>query len=182
MRIWRAIVYGLDAGPNFRDPHHPDEPARNVLRLEARPEQIAARLGVSEAEFGERMARINAALYVARAKRKQPRLDDKVLTAWNGLMIAGLARAGAAMKDSGMVEMAGVAARAVLAQMRTPGGAGLLRSRRNGEGTTPGMLEDYAMLIAGLIALERAESGKGGGSWVQAAEGVDARGYGHVRR
>ncbi|MFT3686051.1 MAG: thioredoxin domain-containing protein [Phycisphaerales bacterium] len=81
-------VYGLNAGKNFQDPHHPDAPAVNVLRLAQRPD--AATL--------TRLDAINAELLKTRMKRKQPRLDDKIVRSWNGLMIAALARAGRLLK------------------------------------------------------------------------------------
>lgn len=80
-------IYGLNAGRNFQDPHHPAEPATNVVRLGERP----------SSETLTRLAGVNAALLAARNQRKQPRLDDKIIRSWNGMMIAALARAGAVL-------------------------------------------------------------------------------------
>jgi uncharacterized protein len=149
-------VYSLDRGPNFRDPHHADAPPVNVLRMDERPESLAARLGADDAEFRQRLERINCTLYGARARRKQPRLDDKVLASWNGLMIQALADASRLLN---IVEYTAVAARAsafIAAHMSAPAGeTGLRRSFREGRAHSPAVLEDYACMIAGLVALAR---------------------------
>ena len=148
-------LYGLDKGPNFRDPHHPNDPAQNVLRLSDRPEVVAKSMGMSEPELLSAMDRINAALYEARAARQQPRVDDKVITAWNGLMIEALAAGAELFDDVRYFEAGDHAARFILDRMRTPDGV-LLRVSRGGVSKTPAFLEDHAMLITGLVALHRA--------------------------
>jgi hypothetical protein len=148
-------VYGLDASANFQDPHHPDEAPRWVLRLESRPERVAERMGMEPDAFAARLAGVNGTLLTHRNTRKQPGTDDKVLAAWNGLMIAGLVRtAGALGAEEGRVyaEAAARAARFVLASMRDDGG-GLLRVYRAGKAAVPAPLEDHAFLTHGLMAL-----------------------------
>ncbi|MEX2217854.1 MAG: thioredoxin domain-containing protein [Phycisphaerales bacterium] len=147
-------AYHLDRGPNFRDPHHPDAPPANILHLDARPERLAQSLGLSPAEFESKLAQVNAALYAARATRKQPRLDDKVITAWNGLMIAALARAGAALSEPRYLDAAERAAGFILSRLR--GQSGLLRTYRAGQAKTPAFLEDYAFVIDALLSLTAA--------------------------
>jgi uncharacterized protein len=148
-------VYELERGPNFRDPHHADAAPVNVLRMENRPEKVAAELGMGVEAFRERLGRINCTLYGVRAKRQQPRLDDKVLASWNGMMIQALADAARLLGTGEPVEMAGRAAAFVAENMKGggQGGGGLLRSWRGGSASTPGFLEDYACVIAGLVAL-----------------------------
>ena len=146
-------VYGLDKGTNFRDPHHPDAEPANVLRLDDRPERVAERMGMTPGRFLARLDRINEALYAVRAGRKQPRLDDKVLAEWNGLMIAGLARCGTLLDEPAYVEAAAHAARFVLEHMTN---GGLLRSYRDGRAAVPAFLDDYAQMTRGLLALHRA--------------------------
>ncbi len=148
-------VYGLSSGPNFQDPHHPDEPARNVLRLSDRPDTIAAKMNLSDADFHVRLDAINAKLLTARDTRKQPRLDDKVLTAWNGNAIAGLAILGGVTGEAKYIDAAERAARAIDETMQTPEGD-LLRAFRAGQAKTPGFFEDYAWLAAARIELARA--------------------------
>ena len=156
-------VYGLDDGPNFKDPHHPEAAAANVLRLSERPERLAGGLGASGAEVLGRLDRVNAALYAARARRPQPRLDDKVIAGWNGMMIAALARAGLALQERRYVEAGARAADFVLASMRDSRG-GLLRVWRDGKAGTSAFLEDYACMIDGLLALRAADAATG---WLQ---------------
>ncbi|MEM0984293.1 MAG: thioredoxin domain-containing protein [Planctomycetota bacterium] len=158
-------VYGLDA-PNFRDPHYPDEGPKSVLRLEDRPALVAEKLGLEPGAFDERLTQINATLLAARDERKQPHLDDKVLAAWNGMMIKGLADAAAVLDDSSLLDAAERAAAFVLGAMRDADGH-LLRSHRAGASDGEGVLEDSAAMIRGLVALQRA--GRGDGRHLEAA-------------
>lgn len=150
-------AYGLDAGTNFRDPHHPEAPAANVLFLASRPEAMAERMKTDVPGFWRRMDAINERLFGARGKRKQPRLDDKVIGAWNGMMIAGLARAAVYLQEPRYAEAASRAAKFVVEKMRD-GEGNLLRSMRSDIGRIGGVLEDYAFLIEGLLLLHVAEA------------------------
>ncbi len=95
-------------------------------------------------------------LLEARAKRPHPHLDDKVIAAWNGLMIGGLARAGAAFGDADMVKLAADAAQFLHDRLCTTPGKGLHRSWRGGERGPKGFAIDYACLIHGLLDLYEA--------------------------
>ena len=146
-------VYGLDRGPNFRDPHHPEDPPSNVLRLSDRPERLAEGMGIEPEEFERRLRAIDGALLEARNRRPQPALDDKVLASWNGIMIGGLAEAGEALEVPAYVEAASRAADAVIARL-----GGIDDLRRNARGDVlgaPAFLDDHALLAHGLIALHR---------------------------
>ena len=157
-------VYGLSQ-TNFKDPHHPEEPARNVLRLEHRPERVAEKLGLGLAEFSAKLDAVNAALLRARDERKQPHRDDKVITAWNGMMIGAIARASVALDDPSLLEPAKQAAAFVLDRLH--GEQGLARTYRAGKTTGVGVLEDSAYLIDGLLALHEADPDRG---WLAHAE------------
>jgi uncharacterized protein len=155
-------AYSLDRGPNFRDPHHPGAPAVNILRMDERPDKMAARLGISESEFRERLARINCRLYGVRAKRKQPRLDDKVLASWNGLMIQAMADASRLLGGEDHARLGARAAAFIAERMmggegdeQGGGSRGLRRSFRGGRAAMPAVLEDYACMVAALAALAR---------------------------
>lgn len=149
-------VYSLDRGPNFKDPHHEDAQPVNILRLDDRPDTLAQRLGVSPREFQERLGRINCKLYGVRATRKQPRLDDKILASWNGMMVAALANISRLLEKPERLTSAEQAMNFLSTRMH--GKDGLMRSSRGGESKTTGFLEDYAWVIAGLLALEKAEA------------------------
>jgi uncharacterized protein YyaL (SSP411 family) len=103
----------------------------------------------------EQRARIRAALLAARADRVRPGLDDKRLAAWNALMIAALADAGAVLGRDDYVKTARTAAAFVLDAMRTPDGR-LLRSYNAGRARLPAYLEDHAFLLEALLVLYEA--------------------------
>ncbi|MFN0134272.1 MAG: thioredoxin domain-containing protein [Phycisphaerales bacterium] len=168
-------AFGLNRRPNFRDPHHPSAPPASVLTLIDRPDRLAAILGTpaaTTADIEARLDRVRAALLTRRRERKQPRTDDKVLTAWNGMMIAALARAAMLLRDapglntSPWLDAARNAAAFILAhhraerrdkQVREPQVDGdLLRASRAGHAHTLAFLEDHAFLIQGLVALDAA--------------------------
>ncbi len=153
-------LYALDKGPNFQDPHHPDDEARNILFLRDRPENLAGGLGMSPEDLFGRIDAINAALYAARAQREQPHLDDKVLVAWNGLLIEALVAGAELTGEARYHEAADHAAKHILSQMRAPDGT-LLRVERGGRAKTPAFLEDHAALIRGLVALHESEFARG---------------------
>ena len=96
-------------------------------------------------------------LFEARSKRIRPHLDDKVITAWNGLTITALARTGQVLKDSQLLIAAEQAADFLLQNLRSDEGR-LLRRWRHGEAAIPGFLEDYAFVIWGLLELFQATS------------------------
>jgi uncharacterized protein YyaL (SSP411 family) len=105
-------------------------------------------------------------LLAARSRRPRPQLDTKILTAWNGLMIRGIADAGRALGNDGYVAAAAQAADFVLTRLRTPDGR-LLRTYRADRATLNAYLDDYAFLVDGLIALVQASGEK---KYLKAAE------------
>jgi uncharacterized protein YyaL (SSP411 family) len=103
----------------------------------------------------EQRERIRATLLAVRERRVRPGLDDKRLAAWNALMIAALADAGAVLHRDDYLEAARAAAGFVLEQMRTPDGR-LLRTFNAGEARLPAYLEDHAFLLEALLVLYEA--------------------------
>jgi len=137
-----APRYGLDGPPNFED--H----AWN-LRVVASLDDIAARLAIPASDVDARLASARAALFAKRATRVRPGLDDKVLTSWNALMIAALARASRALDEAGFADLAFAALDRLLA---TAWRDGRLYATRHGEASTlPAYLDDYAFLLAALL-------------------------------
>jgi uncharacterized protein YyaL (SSP411 family) len=102
--------------------------------------------GSSELEEAARL------LFERREKRIRPGIDDKVLTAWNGLLVGALAEAGRAMDEPGWVEAAARAAEFVLESLRTDDGR-LLRSWRDGRGGRPGFADDHAAMAGACLTL-----------------------------
>ncbi|MFG0253058.1 MAG: protein-disulfide reductase DsbD domain-containing protein, partial [Phycisphaerales bacterium JB038] len=155
-------AYGLDQGTNFRDPHDPDFPPANVLFLSKRPEQLAADFDMDPQIFQERLEYCGMRLLSTRDRRDQPRLDDKIITEWNGLMIAGLARAGVVLGEDRYIQNAQRAADFLFEHLTTEEGD-LLRIYRDSDDTQNGEaapiragLGDHAALILGLLELYEA--------------------------
>jgi hypothetical protein len=150
-------MYGLDRGPNFQDPHAPDAEPKNVLFL-PRPLFVLAAVGGTTVE-GLREVRdaYNASLLEVRSRRQQPGTDDKVLTAWNGMMIAGLAAVGGTLDEPRFLDAATRAADTIAEHLAIPEeqGGGLYRTFRDGTAKIPGFLDDYAHYVHGLIQLHR---------------------------
>jgi uncharacterized protein YyaL (SSP411 family) len=90
-------------------------------------------------------------LFEAREKRVKPARDEKVLTAWNGLMLASFAEAGAILSRPDYTEVAKRNARFVLDNLRREGL--LLRSYKDGQAKLNAYLEDYAFYVDGLVTL-----------------------------
>jgi uncharacterized protein YyaL (SSP411 family) len=149
-------MYQVDAGPNFQDPHHPDAPPSNVLRLARRVEESAKLVGRDPQAVQDRLDAINAKLLAARATRKQPRIDDKAIASWNGLMIGAFARAGRELDEPRYIAAASRAAEFARANLLDASG-GLRRSWREGVHGPRAVLEDHAALAHGLLELARAD-------------------------
>ena len=150
-------IYGFDRGTNFQDPHHPEDGRKNVVYLRERPQPLAESRELAVEELNGRLDRINAALLRVRDRRDQPRTDDKILVGWNGLMIAGMADGARVLEDPKYLEAARRAMDFLLTTLADPEG-GLLRTYRAGQAKVSAVLEDYALLIRGLVALYRATS------------------------
>jgi uncharacterized protein YyaL (SSP411 family) len=109
---------------------------------------------------------IRALLLSARDKRVRPALDDKRLTAWNALMIAALAQAGATLRDSEYLAAAVAAAEFVWSALRTADGR-LLRSYNDGQAKLDAYLEDHAYLLEALLTLYEATFDERFYGWAQ---------------
>jgi uncharacterized protein len=107
------------------------------------------------ADGEDQLAAARARLLERRAARPQPARDDKALAAWNGLAIGALADAGRVFGEERHVDAAVVAATQMLAGLRRPDGR-LGRSWKDGRSSGEGVLEDYANLADGLLALYEA--------------------------
>lgn len=145
--------YGIEPGGNA--PHDPQGEFRgkNLLYVAQPIEAIAARTGHSADEVVAILGRARARLYDARLSRPRPHLDDKVLTAWNGLMIAAFARAARVTPQSDYEATASAAARFMRHTLWDPATRRLLRRYRAGHAAIDGYAEDYAYLVWGLLEL-----------------------------
>ncbi len=155
-----TAYYGVTDAGNFE--------GRTVLHL-ARPlAEVAAerKLGVEQARAALEEAKRK--LHAARALRPPPYRDEKVLAAWNGLMISALARAAFVLKEPDYARRAERAAGFVLSRMRVDGR--LRRSFKDGQARHDAYLDDYAFLVAGLLDLYEAT---GQPRWLREAVALD---------
>jgi uncharacterized protein YyaL (SSP411 family) len=141
--------YGIDEEGNF------EHTGKTVLYIARRPDDLAAEFNLPRAEVEQRLAEGRRRMLAYREKRVPPFRDEKILTAWNGLMISALARAGRAFRQSEYTAAARGAADFVLARL-TDGAGNLLRRYKDGNAAIPGYLEDYAYFTAALIDLYEA--------------------------
>jgi uncharacterized protein YyaL (SSP411 family) len=142
-----AAAYDVTKAGNFAG-------GRSILHRMADEAVLARQFKLTPAAVGARLAAARAALLNARAKRERPQRDDKVITAWNGLMIGALARADQVLQEPRYRAAAVRAADFLLTHLRRDGD--LLRRWRAGEAAIPAVLSDYAFLVHGLLDLYEA--------------------------
>src|SRR4029434_5883698 len=150
-------VYGVEKdgnSPAGSDPHG-ELTGKNTLIERMSTANAAKFFKKTEAEISGILADAKRKLFDVRAKRPRPHLDDKIITAWNGLMISAFARAAQVLDDATYLLSAQKAAKFLREQMWKDGA--LRRSYRKGPGEVPGFAEDYAYLIAGLLDLYEAD-------------------------
>ncbi len=167
-----AAHYGVMEGGNVPPPLDPQGELRgkNILAQRRSLAETARQFSLPPEQASDRLLTLLARLQEVRARRPRPLLDDKVLTANNGLMISALARAhvvlGAA--DGPGYRDAAVRAAAFIARELYDAPRGVLfRAWRIGRGGTEGFAEDYAFLIQGLLDLYEATFDV---AWLQWAE------------
>ncbi len=149
--------YGVTEKGNFE--------GRNILHVVRPLKELAVQYELSPDKAEKVLEEDRSKLYRARAERPAPLLDDKILAAWNGLMISGFAKAGFALQEPNFLRSAERSADFVLHKMRAEDGR-LYRSSRNGHSRQSAFLEDYAFMIQGLLDLYEAT---GDLSWFQAS-------------
>jgi uncharacterized protein YyaL (SSP411 family) len=159
-------VYGADDKPNFEEKYH-------ILVLPKSLAERAKEMKLTEERLEARLAPLRQKLLGAREKRPRPFRDTKVLTAWNGQMIAGYAVAGACLNERKYTQAAARAADFVLQKMRTKEGR-LLRTYGAAPGAAAaarlnGYLDDYAYLVHGLLDLHDATGEK---KWLDEAKAL----------
>jgi uncharacterized protein YyaL (SSP411 family) len=137
-------LYGITRGGNFE--------GHNILYLPNDEATAAERLGLDDAAMRDAVSRIRDTLYAARTQRVAPGLDDKVVTAWNGMMLASLAEAARVLGRSDYATAA-LRAGAFIRDRLITGGDRLLRTYKDGQSKLNGYLEDYASVIDGLLEL-----------------------------
>jgi len=148
-------VFNIKKEGNFEEEATGRKEGANIPHLMKSMPEIARDLKVSEEEMKDRVRSAREKLFQVREKRVHPHKDGKILTDWNGLMIAALARGYKVFGDDEYARATKKATNFILNRMRKPDGR-LLHRYRDGEVKIDANLDDYAFLIWGLIELYEA--------------------------
>ncbi|PZC50618.1 MAG: hypothetical protein DK304_000724 [Chloroflexi bacterium] len=124
----------------------------NILHVHKSAEDVCNEFGINQAELDVKLANAKAKLLPYRQKRIAPGTDDKIITAWNGMMIGAFAEAAAVLKRADYLEISLKNATFILEELRSPSGR-IKRTHKKAVSKLLGYLEDYANMIDGLISL-----------------------------
>ncbi len=146
-------IFNIDKNGNFLDESSGKGTGKNILYLIKPVPELAFELKLPENELQKQLDNTRLKLFTAREKRIHPGKDDKILTDWNGLMIAALAKGAQVFKEPVYAEAAQQAADFILQNMSNER---LYHRFRDGEAAVSAFLDDYAFLTWGLIELYEA--------------------------
>ncbi len=153
---WFAYRYGVEPNGNVTEDPHGEFTGRNILYERFSIAETARRFSVTEEEVTRVLDALKARLLKARDSRVRPHLDDKILTAWNGLMISAFALGGRVLNEPRYTEAANRAVRFIEDKLLVDNV--LLRRWRDGEAAINGFLDDYAFYVQGLLDCMRRTS------------------------
>jgi hypothetical protein len=145
-------VFNIERAGNFTEQTSGRKTGANILHQERPLNEIAADVGMQEQQLLKSLEASRQKLFAARERRVHPVRDDKILAAWNGLMIAALAKGAQVFDNREYVEAAKRAVDFIYGHMRTSEGR-LLHRYRDGQAALPANVDDYAFLIWGLLEL-----------------------------
>ena len=144
-------TYNTKSDGNFFDEVTGKKPGTNILHLNKDLNQTTKELNIPEDELNRRLEKSRHKLFKVRKKRIHPFKDDKIITDWNGLMIAALAKGGRVFGDETYTAAAARCADFINENLYK--NSRLLHRYRNGESGILANIDDYAFLIWGLIEL-----------------------------
>jgi hypothetical protein len=145
-----CAYYGVKIGGNFAS-SEPAHQGANILHVSADENRLAGELGIPSADVRKQIDQMNGVLLERRAHRPRPARDDKIIAAWNGLMISAFAVAAQAL-DEGRYRLAAERAAQFIIDRMMPEGI-LHRIYRRGVVRQPGFLDDYAFTAAAMLDL-----------------------------
>ncbi len=148
-------AFNIENDGNFREQASGEKSGKNILHLKKSLSEIASDLKIPEKDLRIKLDEATRKLFASRERRIRPHKDDKVLTDWNGLMIAAFAKGAQAFDEPRYAEVAMQALTFILNNMRSPDGR-LLHRYRDGQALIPAYLDDYAFLIWGILELYEA--------------------------
>ncbi|MHA1577260.1 MAG: thioredoxin domain-containing protein, partial [Candidatus Thorarchaeota archaeon] len=137
---------------NFLDEASRKRTGKNILHMIGSMEEIVQAINLPEAEVENSLTKVREILLTERARRIRPLKDTKILTDWNGLLIAALAKAGRVFGNSEYITTAEKALNFILGEMMDSK-VGIYHRYMDGEKAIPGFIDDYAFLIWGLLEL-----------------------------
>jgi uncharacterized protein YyaL (SSP411 family) len=150
---WFCYRFGVEQQGNVRNDPHEEFTGKNILYQAHSIEETARQFDRPVAEVQAAILQAANKLLEARGARVRPHLDDKVLTAWNGLMISAFAKAGAVLAEPRYADAARRAADFLASRMYDAATGTLLRRYRQGAAAIPGFLDDYAFFTQALLDL-----------------------------
>jgi uncharacterized protein YyaL (SSP411 family) len=150
-----ARIFNIEKDGNFVEQATGRKSGNNILHLTKSLDELASDLSLSEHDLLKHVEMLRQRLFAYRGKRVHPVKDDKVLTDWNGLMIAALAKGAQAFDEPCYAEAGRRAADLLLGTMRKPDGR-LWHRYRDGRAGIEANLDDYAFLVWGLVELYEA--------------------------
>jgi len=145
-----------------------EEEQTNILRKTISDDDLLAKFNIDAEVLYDKVNLAKEKLMAVRGKRIRPGLDDKCLTAWNGMMIKALADAAEVLNHGPYYEKASAAASFILSHLKSENG-GLYRNYKNGKASITGFLDDYAFFIEALIALYEADFDE---KWLEEAKSL----------
>ncbi len=148
--------YKINKGGNVESDPRGEFPKKNILIVSHTLDETAKKFGKTREETKRVLAGARQALLLIRGKRPRPHLDDKTLTAWNGLMISAFARAYQVLDEPTYLEAARKSAQFIKSKLYNAKSGILLRRYRAGDTAIEGFADDYAYLIQGLLDLYEA--------------------------
>jgi uncharacterized protein YyaL (SSP411 family) len=146
-RYYNIVEHG-----NFEEEATREETGLNIPHVTDSLEKVAEEIGTTSDLLDKILENGRSKVFDVREKRIRPQRDDKILTDWNGLFIAALAKASRTLGNNDYLKAAEQAMDFILTKLRTNDGR-LLHRFREGEVLVPGFLDDYAFLVWGLIEL-----------------------------
>ncbi|MCW3489812.1 thioredoxin domain-containing protein [Dethiobacter alkaliphilus] len=144
-------AYNIREDGNFTDETTGKKTGANIPHLRKTYQELAQELSLEPNELKDRLEAMRQKLFAVRKKRIHPHKDDKILTDWNGLMIAALAMGGRILNDENYNKSAKKAAGFILSHLKKDGR--LLKRFREDEASLPAHLDDYAFFVWGIIEL-----------------------------
>ncbi|MBN2731218.1 MAG: thioredoxin domain-containing protein [Balneolaceae bacterium] len=148
-------VFNLQEEGNYADESTGRRTGKNILHRTKSIVELADDRDIDEAVLKQKLNDIKKQLFDVREKRERPFLDDKILTDWNGLAIAALAKAGRIFDNAEYITQAERALQFIYEHLQNDNGT-LLHRYRDGKAAIAGTTDDYAFLIWGLIELYEA--------------------------